>query len=67
VRKHGLTVDSLLAADVVTADGVLRRVDAGHEPDLFWAIRGGGTARWSVSYGCVDHEVTDVGIVPIRP
>jgi FAD/FMN-containing dehydrogenase len=42
VRKHGLTVDSLLAADIVTADGVLRRVDAGHEPDLFWAIRGGG-------------------------
>lgn len=42
VRKHGLTIDSLLAADVVTADGTLRRVDAGHDSDLFWAIRGGG-------------------------
>jgi FAD/FMN-containing dehydrogenase len=41
-RKHGLTIDSLVAADVVTADGELRRVDADHEPDLFWAIRGGG-------------------------
>jgi hypothetical protein len=41
-RKYGLTIDSLLAADVVTAEGVLRRVDADHEPDLFWAIRGGG-------------------------
>jgi FAD/FMN-containing dehydrogenase len=42
VRKHGLTIDDLLAADVVTADGELRRVDADSEPDLFWAIRGGG-------------------------
>jgi len=42
VRKHGLTIDDLLAADVVTADGQLRRVDAETHPDLFWAIRGGG-------------------------
>jgi FAD/FMN-containing dehydrogenase len=42
VRKHGLTVDDLLAADVVTSDGELLRVDAEHHPDLFWAIRGGG-------------------------
>ena len=42
VRKHGLTVDNLLAADVVTADGQVRRVDADNEPELFWAIRGGG-------------------------
>jgi FAD/FMN-containing dehydrogenase len=41
-RKQGLTIDSLLAADVVTADGLLRRVDARNHPDLFWAIRGGG-------------------------
>ena len=41
-RLHGLTIDNVLAADVVTADGQLRRVDAEHEPDLFWAIRGGG-------------------------
>ena len=42
VRKHGLTIDNLLAADVVTADGQVRRVDADNEPELFWAIRGGG-------------------------
>ncbi|MFL5680991.1 MAG: FAD-binding oxidoreductase [Chloroflexota bacterium] len=42
VRKHGLTIDSLLAADVVTADGELLRVDEASHPDLFWAIRGGG-------------------------
>ena len=42
VRKHGMTIDALLAAEVVTADGRLLRVDAEHHPDLFWAIRGGG-------------------------
>jgi FAD/FMN-containing dehydrogenase len=42
VRKYGLTIDDLLAADIVTADGQLHRVDADNEPDLFWAIRGGG-------------------------
>ena len=42
VRKHGLTIDDLLAAEVVTADGELLRADAETHPDLFWAIRGGG-------------------------
>jgi FAD/FMN-containing dehydrogenase len=42
VRKHGLTIDSLLAADVVTADGQVVRTDNATHPDLFWAIRGGG-------------------------
>src|SRR5262245_345938 len=42
VRTHGLTIDDLLAADVVTADGRLLRVDEQSDPDLFWAIRGGG-------------------------
>lgn len=41
-RKHGLTVDNLLSARIVTADGHMRRVSADNEPDLFWAIRGGG-------------------------
>ncbi len=41
-RKHGLTIDSLLAAEIVTADGRLLAVDATHEPELFWALRGGG-------------------------
>src|SRR5690348_14531173 len=42
VRKFGMTIDSVLAAEVVTADGRHRCVDAEHEPDLLWAIRGGG-------------------------
>lgn len=42
VRKYGLTIDSLLAADMVTAGGQLLHVSADSQPDLFWAIRGGG-------------------------
>jgi FAD/FMN-containing dehydrogenase len=42
VRKHGLTIDNLLAAEIVTADGANLMIDAEHHPDLFWAIRGGG-------------------------
>ena len=41
-RKFGLTIDNLLSADIVTADGDLRRASASENPDLFWAIRGGG-------------------------
>jgi len=42
VRKYGLTIDDLLAADVVTPAGDVLRVDDRSHPDLFWAIRGGG-------------------------
>jgi FAD/FMN-containing dehydrogenase len=41
-RKYGLTIDDLIAAEIVTADGAILQVDADHDPDLFWAIRGGG-------------------------
>lgn len=41
-RKYGLTVDNLRSAEIVTADGEVRRINADQEPDLFWAIRGGG-------------------------
>jgi FAD/FMN-containing dehydrogenase len=41
-RRYGFAADSVLRADVVTADGDVRTVDADHDADLFWAIRGGG-------------------------
>ena len=41
-RKHGMTIDSLVAAEVVTADGRIVTANEQRNPDLFWAIRGGG-------------------------
>ncbi|WP_218221574.1 FAD-binding oxidoreductase [Nesterenkonia sp. Act20] len=57
-RSHGYASDHVLAAEIVTADGTLRRVDADHEPDLFWAMRGG-----KGNFGVIT-ELT-VGLVPI--
>jgi FAD/FMN-containing dehydrogenase len=41
-RSHGLAANQVLAVELVTADGERRRVDADHDPELFWAVRGGG-------------------------
>jgi UDP-N-acetylenolpyruvoylglucosamine reductase len=41
-RKYGLSANNVRAVEVVTADGQLRHADSQHEPDLFWALRGGG-------------------------
>jgi FAD/FMN-containing dehydrogenase len=41
-RKLGLQTNSITAAEVITADGTVVRTDADHEPELFWALRGGG-------------------------
>ena len=41
-RRHGFAANSVLAVELVTADGELRRVDAQSDPELFWALRGGG-------------------------
>jgi hypothetical protein len=41
-RKFGMSIDNLLSAEVVTADGQVRRASADQHPDLFWALRGGG-------------------------
>ena len=72
VRKYGLTIDSLLGAEVVTADGAVRLVDAKHEPDLFWAIRGGGgnfgvVTRFTYRLRPVDTVVGGLLALPATP
>jgi FAD/FMN-containing dehydrogenase len=42
-RKHGLSIDSLVSVDIVTADGQLRRASGTENEDLFWAVRGAGS------------------------
>ncbi|GAB3930702.1 hypothetical protein GCM10029976_033120 [Kribbella albertanoniae] len=41
-RSYGLTIDHIRAVEIVLADGSFHRIDAEHEPDLFWAVRGAG-------------------------
>jgi FAD/FMN-containing dehydrogenase len=72
VRKHGLTIDDLLAAEVVTADGELLRVDDESHPDLFWAIRGGGgnfgvATRFQFRLHPVDTFVGGMLFLPASP
>jgi FAD binding domain/Berberine and berberine like len=65
-RAHGLTIDHLVSATVVLAEGSVVQVDAEREPDLFWAIRGGGGnfgVVTSFSFGCV--PVTNVVAGPM--
>jgi FAD/FMN-containing dehydrogenase len=47
-RTHGLTCDAIVGFDVVTADGRRRTVDGRHEPDLYWALRGGGGGDFAI-------------------
>jgi FAD/FMN-containing dehydrogenase len=72
VRKHGLTIDDLLAAEVVTADGQLLRTDAESHPDLFWAIRGGGgnfgvATRLQLRLHQLDQIVGGMLLLPAAP
>lgn len=61
VRKHGLTLDHLVAAELVTADGAVVPASAGENPELFWAIRGGGGNLGVVtSFEFVAHPTTEV-------
>jgi FAD/FMN-containing dehydrogenase len=72
VRKHGLTIDNLLAAELVTAEGELLHVDADTLPDLFWAIRGGGgnfgvATRFRFQLHEVEEVVGGMLILPATP
>jgi FAD/FMN-containing dehydrogenase len=72
VRKHGLTIDALEAAEVVTADGQVIRTDAENHPDLFWAIRGGGgnfgvATRFLFRLNEVGSIVGGILILPATP
>jgi FAD/FMN-containing dehydrogenase len=72
VRKHGMTIDALRAAEVVTADGSIRTVDAETEPDLFWAIRGAGAnvgvvTRFQFALQRVPAIVGGMMILPATP
>lgn len=58
-RRHGFACNSVRRFEVVTADGETRRVDADNEPDLFWALRGGGGSFAVVT-------AMDVGLVEAR-
>lgn len=69
-RKYGLTIDNLLAAEVVTADGEIRRADAQTNPDLFWAIRGGGgnfgvASRFQFKLHEVDQVLGGMLMLPV--
>jgi FAD/FMN-containing dehydrogenase len=72
VRKYGLTIDNLLAAEIVTADGRIRVVDDEREPDLFWAVRGGGgnfgvATRFKYRLQAVPGVVGGMLILPATP
>jgi len=72
VRRYGLTIDSLLAAEIVTADGSILRVDNDDHPDLFWALRGGGgnfgvVTRFKFQLHELDQIMGGMLVLPATP
>ncbi|HET9260528.1 MAG TPA: FAD-binding oxidoreductase [Acidimicrobiia bacterium] len=71
-RKFGLTIDSLLAAEMVTAEGEVIVVDEHRYPDLFWGIRGGGgnfgvVTRFKYALQAVDRILGGLLVLPATP
>lgn len=69
-RQHGLTVDHLVSVDLVTADGRLVTTSADQEPELFWAIRGGGGnfgVVTSLEFGMVEAGMVYGGALLLPP
>jgi len=69
VRKYGMTIDSVIGAEVVTAKGEVLRVDEQSHPDLFWALRGGGgnfgvVTRFKYQLHPVDHVYGGMLMLP---
>ena len=72
VRRNGLTIDDLLAAEVVTAEGQVLVVDEETHPDLFWALRGGGgnfgvATRLRLRLHEIDQVVGGMLVLPATP
>jgi FAD/FMN-containing dehydrogenase len=72
VRMTGLTIDDVLAAEVVTAAGELLRADAHVHPELFWALRGGGgnfgvVTRLKLRLHAIDRVVGGMLLLPASP
>ena len=72
VRRTGLTIDDVLAAEVVTADGELLRADEQSHPELFWALRGGGgnfgvVTRLQLRLHAIDQVVGGMLLLPASP
>ncbi|HEY3522153.1 MAG TPA: FAD-binding oxidoreductase, partial [Candidatus Limnocylindrales bacterium] len=71
-RKHGLTIDNLIAAELVTASGEMVTVSSDRHPDLFWAVRGGGgnfgvVTRFQFRLQPVDLVVGGALALPLTP